>query len=148
LKGVERLAAALLWLLPAVLVLLAGYLDLGPAKPDPAVAPASLPVAAGPVAAADPAAGEQLFQGNCAGCHTLGGGDTVGPDLAGVSQRRPREFVIRYTFEPDAVQAEGHPVALELAERYSFPMPNVGVTRVEAEQILAYIDERSAELEP
>jgi mono/diheme cytochrome c family protein len=147
-KGVERLAAALLWLLPAMLVLFAGYLDIGTPRPEPAPAPTPASPGVRPVTAADLAAGQQLYDASCAGCHTIGGGATVGPDLARISDRRPREFIIRYTFEPDVVQAEGHPVAIELAAAYSFPMPNVGVTRAEAEQILAFIDQRSADAAP
>ena len=32
--------------------------------------------------------GEQLFQTNCSACHTVGGGRLVGPDLAGVPEKR------------------------------------------------------------
>lgn len=132
-KGVERLAAAGLWILPALLVVLALYLDAAPVEPAPAPAAAT---------------GAQAFRASCAGCHTIGGGATVGPDLAGVSEWRPRDFIIRYTVEPDVMLAEGHPVALELAAAWPVRMPNLGLSRAQAERILEYIDQASAALAP
>ena len=39
--------------------------------------------------------GEEIFQGNCAGCHTIGKGTLVGPDLSGVTLRREENWLIR-----------------------------------------------------
>ena len=36
----------------------------------------------------DPVAGQQTFQSVCVSCHTIGKGKLVGPDLAGVTERR------------------------------------------------------------
>ena len=33
--------------------------------------------------------GQQIFQKSCAACHSIGGGRLVGPDLAGVNDKRP-----------------------------------------------------------
>ncbi|MBI2186755.1 MAG: c-type cytochrome [Acidobacteria bacterium] len=81
-----------------------------------------------------------LFEEKCTTCHTLGSGDFLGPDLAGVADRRPREWLLRFIVEPDRVLAEGDPVALELLKKYSdLEMPNLKVTLEEAEAALAYI---------
>jgi mono/diheme cytochrome c family protein len=141
-KGAERSLAALLWIMPAALVVLGLYVQTSPPGESGVSASAATASTAGA------AQGQRLFESTCAGCHTLGGGRGVGPDLAGISARRERDFIIRYTVEPDVLHAEGHPIALELAAEYPFPMPNVGVTRTQAEQILAYLDDRSAELAP
>src|SRR5262247_2965138 len=53
---------------------------------------------------------EYLFQSRCGACHTIGQGDRVGPDLAGVTTRRDRTWLARYLAEPDRVRAEGDPI--------------------------------------
>jgi mono/diheme cytochrome c family protein len=79
-----------------------------------------------------------VFQAKCAGCHTLGGGKTVGPDLAGVLKRRDKAWVTRFVAEPDKVIAEGDATAKQLvAEHGGMPMPNVGLS---AEEVAAVVD--------
>src|SRR5690348_8888300 len=36
-----------------------------------------------------------FYKKNCAACHSIGGGAMVGPDLAGVQQRRDRAWLVR-----------------------------------------------------
>jgi protein SCO1/2 len=84
-----------------------------------------------------------LFQSRCAACHTIGAGDKIGPDLLGVTQRRGRDWVIRYLREPDRVRAEGDPVAVALAQKYKVRMPNQLMIRPEVEAVLAYLEEHS-----
>ena len=74
--------------------------------------------------------GEALFLKACAACHTVGEGDKVGPDLAGVAQRRPRDWLIRFMMEPDVMIAGGDPVAVALDRRYKgVTMPNLTFRR-------------------
>jgi mono/diheme cytochrome c family protein len=40
------------------------------------------------------------FTQNCATCHSIGGGDKIGPDLAGLSERRSEEWLIKYIKYP------------------------------------------------
>jgi mono/diheme cytochrome c family protein len=126
---------ALIWSLPAALLI--GALLLGAGRAEaPTFTPAQV------------AEGQAIYEASCRGCHALGDGrTTVGPDLVGISDLRERELIIRYTVEPDVMRAEGHPIALELAAAgYRVAMPNRNITREQAEWILAYIDQRTAEL--
>lgn len=84
--------------------------------------------------------GETIFQQRCASCHTIGGGTLVGPDLAGATERRPRDFLIGYIVNPTELRAQGDPTAAELAAEFGGIMPNLGVTETEAESILAYVE--------
>src|ERR1043166_7153940 len=43
---------------------------------------------------------EYLFRSRCSACHTIGKGDGVGPDLAGVTTRRDRAWLTRYLAAP------------------------------------------------
>lgn len=90
--------------------------------------------------AQDPVAGQQTFQSVCVSCHTVGGGNLVGPDLAGVTERRDAAWLKRFIMEPDKVLAEGDPIATQLlAEFNNVPMPNMGVSATQAGDILAYL---------
>ena len=48
--------------------------------------------------------GQYLFAKECSACHTVGHGDKIGPDLAGVTRRRDPEWLARYIVEPDKVR--------------------------------------------
>ena len=92
--------------------------------------------------------GKTIFEQKCQGCHTIGGGQTVGPDLKGVTTSRDRDWLVRFITAPDKLIAQGDPIAQELLQQYGLPMPNLGVTEEDAEAILAYIDAQSAETRP
>ena len=97
----------------------------------------------GSVATAAPAQdvsqGKALFEVKCAGCHTVGGGKRVGPDLKGVTTRRPHDWLVDFITAPDKVIASGDPTAAQLVKEYGMPMPNLGVSKSDAEAILAYL---------
>src|SRR5207247_4020711 len=58
--------------------------------------------------------GEYFFQSQCSVCHSIGQGDKMGPDLAGVTARRDRAWLVRYITAPDKMLAEGDPIATAL----------------------------------
>jgi protein SCO1 len=90
--------------------------------------------------------GEYLFRTRCMSCHTIGGGDRLGPDLAGVAAARPRDWLTRWLKEPDKMLAEKDPVAVALAARYrNLPMPNLGLNDVDAAALIDYMEQRSAQ---
>lgn len=85
--------------------------------------------------------GRYLFNNGCSSCHTIGQGDRIGPDLAGVSARRPRDWLMRFILVPDQVIAAGDPVATALVRQYrGVRMPNLGLAREEVEDILDHIE--------
>jgi protein SCO1 len=88
-----------------------------------------------------PDAGILLFQSRCSACHTIGRGDGVGPDLAGVTTRRERAWLTRYLAVPDQMLAEGDPIAMELFARYkNVPMPNLRLSESEIAIVLSYLE--------
>jgi mono/diheme cytochrome c family protein len=85
------------------------------------------------------ATGERLFLAKgCTNCHTIGKGRRVGPDLAGVSQRRPREWLRRWLENPPAMIASD-PAAREMAREYPLPMPDLRLTESEIRDLLDYL---------
>ena len=87
-----------------------------------------------------PEKGEKLFATRCAACHTLGGGDRIGPDLIGVSETRDPAWLARWVSEPDKMLEEGDPLALQLFEQYQgIRMPNLGLSPQEVSAVVAYM---------
>jgi protein SCO1/2 len=88
--------------------------------------------------------GGYVFSTRCVGCHTIGGGDLVGPDLAGVTDRRDRDWLERYLHAPDQVLADGDPVASALYEKYhQIPMPNLSLDSEDVDAVIAYLQAQS-----
>ena len=125
--------------------------EQGAAADSPAAAE-SQPAAAeseansgGAVDAALASTGESLFTSRgCTACHTIGSGRLVGPDLAGVTQRRPDAFVIGMIVNPDSMLANNDDAKALLGEYYT-PMTNQGVTVEDAEALLAFLKVKGAE---
>lgn len=85
--------------------------------------------------------GEALFIKACSGCHTVGKGDRVGPDLSGVTERRERLWLTQFISAPDRVRARKDPIALALADRFkAVRMPNLQLSEADAGDLIAYID--------
>ncbi len=83
--------------------------------------------------------GKDLFDKQCAGCHTIGGGDTGGPDLKGVISKRSHEWLESVIIEPNKLTANKDPIQLELVKKYGYEMPNLGIGHEDALKIIAYI---------
>jgi len=106
---------------------------------------AALPTVAN-AAETDAAAGQQLFQEKCVACHTVGKGALVGPDLKGVTEKRPREWLEQWLAAPDAMLAKKDPVATELLHQFrDLPMPNQGLKPSDVNAILAYLATAAAQ---
>jgi protein SCO1/2 len=92
-------------------------------------------------------AGDYIFRTRCAACHTVGGGDRLGPDLSGTVARRPHEWLVRWLKEPDKMIAEGDPVALEMKAAYrNLPMPNLGLNDADANALIDFLRQEDARL--
>lgn len=100
----------------------------------------TLPLAS--ASAFDPAT---AFDSKCASCHTIGGGDDVGPDLKDVSKRRDKKWLIRFIKESQSMVKEGDPIAVELFNKYrKKKMPDQEFSDDEIEQLLTFIDSGKA----
>ena len=85
--------------------------------------------------------GQRLFVSKCSACHTVGEGDKVGPDLAGVTKRRSRVWLTRYIAEPDALLAAGDPIAAALFHQYKqMRMPNLKLGSSDVADIVLFLE--------
>lgn len=101
-----------------------------------------LPARAG---AQEPSTGETTFKQKCVACHTIGSGDLVGPDLAGVTTRRDKAWLTRWIKEPDKVLAGGDATATQLFEQYNkIPMPNLALSDTDVASLIAYFESLEA----
>ncbi|TAK31308.1 MAG: c-type cytochrome [Chloroflexota bacterium] len=99
--------------------------------------------------AQSPAQGQAVFDQKCKSCHTIGGGRMAGPDLKGITAQRDRNWLIEFSVSPDQVIARGDPTATDLVKQYNgMKMPNMGLTRQDAEAVLDYIAQQSGGAQP
>lgn len=69
----------------------------------------------------------------------------IGPDLLGVTDRREKSWLIRWIVEPDKMLKEKDPIAIDLLKQFNqIPMPNLGVSETEAQNVLEHIASQSA----
>jgi protein SCO1 len=96
-----------------------------------------------------PDTGTYVFQSRCSACHTIGKGDAVGPDLAGVTTRRERDWLIRYLKMPDQMLAENDPIAVALFAKYkNVPMPNLRLSDGEIAALLSFMEAQGGAAPP
>ena len=84
--------------------------------------------------------GQRLFVSKCSACHTVGKGDKLGPDLAGVTDRRERAWLARYIQHPDEVLAAGDPIATALHSKYKkLGMPYLGLGSSDVADLIDFL---------
>lgn len=83
--------------------------------------------------------GKAIFDAKCAGCHTIGGGDRVGPDLQDVTVRREPGWVKDFISDPEKMLASD-PVAQQLLNEFNnLRMPNLGLTPEQADALVLFL---------
>lgn len=121
-RGFDRVFAAIAWTAAAILA--AGITLSNPA--------------AGQVADS----GKKLFSTVCVACHTVGEGRRVGPDLAGVHERRSEAWMIEFIRSSQTVIKSGDPDAVALAAGYpGIVMPDNPISDDQIRSVLAYVRE-------
>lgn len=84
--------------------------------------------------------GQYVFARECAPCHTVGGGEKIGPDLLGVANVRNRDWLVRMIQRPDLMLQEKDPVATALLKKYNqVLMPNLRLDDEEVNAVIAYL---------
>jgi nitrite reductase (NO-forming) len=86
----------------------------------------------------DAAQGKLDFESKCLACHTVGGGDKVGPDLAGVTKRRSDDWLARWLKEPEKMLEIDADAKAMLKQFNNLPMPNQNLTDKEISRYIQY----------
>lgn len=86
-----------------------------------------------------------FYKQNCMSCHSIGGGRLSGPDLKNVSERKERDWLVKFMLNPKGTIDSGDPYALELLrEARGTVMPTIsGLTKAKAETLLDLIEAES-----
>ena len=114
----------------------AGILDAAGGKGEEGAEHHNIPATSVPT---DPQAvqGKLMFEGKCLACHSIGGGDKLGPDLYGVTKRQDVAWLTRWLRNPEEM-LKGDADAKKLLEKYKVPMPNQNLGPEEIKQVIAY----------
>jgi protein SCO1 len=90
--------------------------------------------------------GQAMFKKLCIGCHTIGVGDKVGPDLRGVTERRERGWLVRYLRDPLGMIVRD-PIARAVAAQFPVVrMPNMALSEQDAGDLISYMQEETEKL--
>ncbi len=84
--------------------------------------------------------GQEIFQNNCAACHTIGKGKLVGPDLKGVTSRREESWLNRQIKDPEGLIAAKDPIVMQLLkEADNIPMPQLELGDAAVAAVIAFL---------
>ena len=89
--------------------------------------------------------GQQVFQLSCTACHTIGGGRLVGPDLAGVHDRRSQEWLEKFVKSSQSMVNSGDADAIAVFEKFNkIVMPDSVITDEQIKAVLGHIKSASS----
>jgi nitrite reductase (NO-forming) len=91
--------------------------------------------------------GKLAFESKCLACHSIAGGDKLGPDLHGVTKHHDDAWLTRWLKSPEQM-LQTDPMAKAMLDRYKVPMPNQGLSDEEIKQYLAYFKWADQNLPP
>ncbi len=86
--------------------------------------------------------GGAIFKAKCSACHSVGSTRLVGPGLAGINEKRSREWLLTWIKDSQAMIASGDADAIAIFEEYNkSPMiPFTDLSDDEIISILNYVD--------
>ena len=87
------------------------------------------------------ASGETDFNTYCGACHSIGQGRRVGPDLAGVHDRRSQDWLEKFVKSSQSVIKSGDAQAVAIAAEYNnMIMPDAIISAAQIKDILSYLE--------
>ena len=97
----------------------------------------------------DPTAvrGKLAFDSKCLACHSIGGGDKLGPDLYGVSKRRTDSWLAKWLKSPEQM-LQSDADAKAMLDKYKVPMPNQNLSDAEIAEYTSYFHWADTNLRP
>lgn len=84
--------------------------------------------------------GAEIFQAKCSACHSIGKGRGVGPDLAGVMERRDKVWLQNFIPSPQKMIDGGDASAKALQADFGMVMPNQPLSPEELTAVIAYLE--------
>jgi nitrite reductase (NO-forming) len=90
--------------------------------------------------------GKLSFESKCLACHSIGGGDKLGPDIYSVTKRQSEAWLTRWLKSPDAM-LKSDADAKALLGKYKVPMPDQNLSDQEIREFIAYFKWADANLQ-
>jgi nitrite reductase (NO-forming) len=106
----------------------------------------NIPATAAPTDAAA-VRGKLAFESKCLACHSIGGGDKLGPDIYKVTRRRDAAWLVRWLKDPEGM-VKTDPAGKEMLAKYKVPMPNQNLSEEEIREYVAYFKWADENLRP
>jgi nitrite reductase (NO-forming) len=78
------------------------------------------------------------FESKCLACHSVGKGDKLGPDLAGVTRRRSDAWLARWLKDPEKMLQSDADAKAMLKKYNNIPMPNQSLSDKEISGYIRY----------
>jgi protein SCO1/2 len=89
--------------------------------------------------------GQYIFFRQCAACHTIGHGDTIGPDLLGITGVRDHMWLMRKIQTPEQMLEEKDSLTMDLFRKYKeVRMPNLDLTGEQTHLLIGYLQSQNA----
>jgi protein SCO1/2 len=89
--------------------------------------------------------GKYVFFTECAPCHTIGGGESIGPDLRGLTKIRDPQWLRKIIQMPEVLLDQGDPLANALLKKYKdVRMPNLHFDAATTDLLIGYMERQSA----
>ena len=90
------------------------------------------------------AGGKTIFDEKCIGCHTIGGGNLICPDLQDVTKRRDLQWIKDFITDP-AKMIASDPTAQQLfKDNNDITMPTLGLSPDQVDQLVEYLSNPEA----
>jgi protein SCO1/2 len=87
--------------------------------------------------------GAYLFQSRCSACHTIGEGDSLGPDLRNVTLNRSKAWLNSFIADPARAMAKNDPIATALYKKYNeLLMPDLKLSDVDLQALVGFLTEK------
>lgn len=86
----------------------------------------------------DAVQGKLKFESKCLACHSVGGGDKLGPDVAGVTKIRSDEWLTKWLTNPSQMLETDADAQALLKQYNNIPMPNQNLDAEEVQQYIKY----------
>jgi protein SCO1 len=88
--------------------------------------------------------GQYLFGRDCIACHTIGHGDKIGPDLAGITKVRDHQWLVRMIQYPEQLLDGKDPIATALLKKYNgVRMPHVWLNDTEVQFVIDFMERQT-----
>jgi mono/diheme cytochrome c family protein len=101
-----------------------------------------------PGSAAAAGGGSAFFKQNCSSCHTVGGGDGVGPDLKGVVTANNEQAIAAFIADPGKAIAGDPRLAALVKKFHGLTMPNLGLSQAQIAALVTYLGAGAREAVP